>query len=163
MSHILYDQVPSVDLRDFISNNPVPKANFVRTLGDAFQNIGFVAVQHHGLSDVLTESLYSSVKQFFALPESIKLKYELEDMGGQRGYTAKGKEHAKGRKVGDLKEFYHVGQEISPADRSTLGYPQNIFPQEVPEFKTATVEAFRILESAGTTDTQSDRSLFRNR
>ena len=149
MSEILYDEIPSVDLKDFTSGNAICKQNFVETLGDAFQNIGFVAVKNHGLSDRLTESLYKSVKQFFALPEATKLTYEIEGFAGQRGYTSKGKEHAKGRTVGDLKEFYHVGQEITEADRISLGYPNNIFPEELPEFKIATLEAYRTLEEAG--------------
>ncbi len=149
MSEILYDEVPSIDLNDFTANNPERKQKFVQTLGEAYQNIGFVAVKNHGLSEELTASLYSAVEQFFALPETIKLNYQIKGLGGQRGYTAKGKEHAKGRNVGDLKEFYHVGQEIAAADRSSLGYPANIFPQEVPEFATATVEAYRTLETAG--------------
>ena len=149
MSNILYAEVPAVDLSDFTLGNPVQKQNFVQTLGDAYQNIGFVAVKNHGLSDELTKSLYRSVKQFFALPEATKLTYEVEGLSGQRGYTAKGKEHAKGRNVGDLKEFYHIGQEISAADLARLEYPPNIFPKEVPEFEAATVEAYRTLEATG--------------
>ena len=149
MSAILYDEVPSVDLADFTSNDPVVKENFVQTLGNAYKNIGFVAVKNHGLSDKSTENLYSAVKEFFALPEATKQQYEIANLGGQRGYTSKGKEHAKGRTVGDLKEFYHIGQEITQAERVTLGYPQNIFPSEVPKFKSATLEAYSILEEAG--------------
>ena len=149
MSNIVYDEVPSIDLSDFISNDPIRKQKFVKDLGEAFNNIGFVAVKNHGLSDELAASLYNSIKQFFALPEATKLKYEVEDLGGQRGYTAKGKEHAKGRSIGDLKEFYHIGQEIAEVDAVRLGYPQNIFPQEVPEFEAATVAAYRTLETAG--------------
>ena len=149
MSDILYEEIPSVDLNDFISDDPARKQKFVQTLGNAYQNIGFVAVKNHGLSDELSARLYYSVKQFFALPETTKLAYQLEGLGGQRGYTAKGKEHAKGTNIGDLKEFYHVGQDISAADLDRLEYPQNIFPQEVPEFKAATVEAFRTLEATG--------------
>ena len=148
MSNILYDEIPSVDLNDFRSRDFQRKQSFVQNLGEAYQNIGFVAVKNHGLSDELTANLYESIKQFFDLPEDIKLKYEVANLGGQRGYTAKGKEHAKGRTVGDLKEFYHVGQELA-SKRSALGYPSNIFPQEVPDFAPATIEAFRILETAG--------------
>ena len=86
---------------------------------------------------------------FFALPEKTKLQYELTSMGGQRGYTAKGREHAKGRNVGDLKEFYHVGQEIADLGQANLDYPQNCFPKEVPEFATTTTTAYKILEAAG--------------
>jgi isopenicillin N synthase-like dioxygenase len=149
MSDILYDEIPAVDLKDFTANNPSRKQHFVETLGNAYQNIGFVAVKNHGLSSSLTESLYAAVKQFFALPEAIKLTYQIENLGGQRGYTAKGKEHAKGRNIGDLKEFYHIGQEIADAERSSLGYPPNIFPLEVSEFAPTTIEAYRILEAAG--------------
>jgi len=148
MNSILYDEVPSIDLGDFTSNDPKRQAKFVQSLGEAYQNIGFVAVKNHGLADQLTASLYDSVKQFFNLSETTKLKYEIKNLGGQRGYTAKGKEHAKGRSVGDLKEFYHVGQEVS-ANKESLGYPANIFPQEVPEFSKSTVEAFQTLETAG--------------
>ncbi|MGL5792843.1 MAG: isopenicillin N synthase family dioxygenase [Waterburya sp.] len=149
MKNILYDEIPAVDLKDFTANDPIRKQHFVKTLGNAYQNIGFVAVKNHGLSSTLTESLYAAVKQFFSLPEATKLTYQIEGFSGQRGYTAKGKEHAKGRSMGDLKEFYHVGQEITETDRSILGYPPNIFPQEVPEFATTTIEVYRILEAAG--------------
>ncbi|MEM6613887.1 MAG: 2-oxoglutarate and iron-dependent oxygenase domain-containing protein [Cyanobacteria bacterium P01_C01_bin.72] len=149
MSDILFDDIPAVDLNDFTSGDYRQKQNFVQTLGNAFENIGFVAVKNHGLSDTVTEDLYRSVKEFFALPETVKLNYEIAGIGGQRGYTAKGKEHAKGRRVGDLKEFYHIGQEIADIELKKLGYPANIFPVEVPEFATATVAAYRTLEAAG--------------
>lgn len=149
MSDILYDEIPAVDLNDFVSKDPIRKQRFVQTLGAAFNNIGFVAVKNHGLSNELTASLYQSVKQFFALPEATKLNYEIENLGGQRGYTAKGKEHAKGRNIGDLKEFYHVGQEIDRDRNSNLNYPKNVFPQEVPQFASATLETYRTLEAAG--------------
>jgi isopenicillin N synthase-like dioxygenase len=149
MSDILFKEIPAVDLLDFTSDNSQIKNNFVQTLGDGFKNIGFVAVKNHGLSDALTENLYQSVQQFFALPEATKLTYEVPGIGGQRGYTAKGKEHAKGRSIGDLKEFYHVGQEIAEAELTRLNYPPNIFPSEVPEFAIAAITAYRTLEAAG--------------
>ncbi len=49
------------------------------------------------MTDELTSNLYQVVKQFFALPEKVKLKYEIPGIAGQRRYTGKGKEHAKGR------------------------------------------------------------------
>lgn len=146
---ILYDEVPSLDLADFTGGSKAQKQNFVENLGQTFQDIGFVAIKNHGLSDELTAKLYQSVGEFFALPEAVKLDYELKNLGGQRGYTPKGKEHAKGRDIGDLKEFYHVGQAFSEAECLRLKYPVNVFPTEVPEFEGATIEAFRILEVAG--------------
>jgi isopenicillin N synthase-like dioxygenase len=152
MQEILFDTVPSLDLADFTSGDAAKKKAFVEKLGEAYNNIGFVAIKNHGLSDELTARLYENVMAFFKLPDEVKSRYEIAGLAGQRGYTGKNKEHAKGRNVGDLKEFYHVGQEISnipPSDPVKQEYPENIFPQEVPDFKNVTLEAFRILENTG--------------
>ena len=152
MQEILFDHVPSLDLADFTSGDPVKKQNFVAKLGEAYNNIGFVAIKNHGLSDELTEKLYQAVISFFQQPDEVKSKYEIAGLAGQRGYTGKNKEHAKGRNVGDLKEFYHVGQDIATIPDTDLvkkEYPENIFPQEVPDFQKYTQEAYRILENTG--------------
>jgi isopenicillin N synthase-like dioxygenase len=152
MQEILFDTIPSLDLADFTSGDAAKKKAFVEKLGEAYNNIGFVAIKNHGLSDELTAKLYENVIAFFKLPDEVKSRYEIAGLAGQRGYTGKNKEHAKGRNVGDLKEFYHVGQEISnipPSDPVRQEYPENIFPQEVPDFKNVTLEAFRILENTG--------------
>jgi isopenicillin N synthase-like dioxygenase len=149
---ILFDTIPSLDLADFTSGNPAQKAAFVQKLGEAYQNIGFVAIKNHGLSQDLQDRLYGSIKNFFNLPDTIKSNYEKPEIGFQRGYTGKGKEHAKGRNTGDLKEFYHVGQELSripDSDPIKAEYPPNIWPSELPEFQNDANEAFRTLEIAG--------------
>jgi isopenicillin N synthase-like dioxygenase len=149
MKEILYDAIPSLDLGDFHKGNRESKERFVETLGAAYQNIGFVAIRNHFLTSEMQQRLYDAIKKFFSLPDGVKKKYERVDIAGQRGYTGKGKEHAKGRNTGDLKEFYHIGQE---ADINTLlmeGYPENIWPSEVPEFKPAALDVFRALEKTG--------------
>ncbi|GAB3542703.1 2-oxoglutarate and iron-dependent oxygenase domain-containing protein [Pontibacter brevis] len=149
MSEILFDEVPSLDLADFTSGDAERRARFVNQLSDAYQNIGFIALRNHGLSDELTQRLYAATRAFFALPDEVKQKYEVPELAGQRGYVGKGKEHAKGRNTGDLKEFYHVGQEVTDNDPIKEEYPDNIFPEEVPEFREVTLEAYQKLEAAG--------------
>ncbi len=149
---ILFDEIPSLDLADFTSGTPEQKTAFVKKLGEAYQNIGFVAIKNHGLNKDLQDRLYNSIKEFFALPDEVKSNYEKPEIGYQRGYTGKGKEHAKGRNTGDLKEFYHVGQEldlIPDSDPIKAEYPANLWPKELPAFKTDAIEAFRTLENAG--------------
>lgn len=149
---ILFDEIPSLDLADFTSGTPEQKSAFVKKLGEAYQNIGFVAIKNHGLSKDLQDRLYGSIKSFFSLPDDIKKKYEKPEIGYQRGYTSKGKEHAKGRNTGDLKEFYHVGQELShipDSDPSKSEYPENLWPAEIQGFQEDAVEAFQTLENAG--------------
>jgi isopenicillin N synthase-like dioxygenase len=149
---ILFDQIPSLDLADFTSGTPEQKSEFVKKLGEAYQNIGFVAIKNHGLSQDLQDRLYGSIKAFFALPDEIKATYEKPEIGFQRGYTGKGKEHAKGRNTGDLKEFYHVGQEldlIPASDPIKSEYPENLWPSEITAFKRDALEAYQTLEKAG--------------
>ncbi len=149
---ILFDEIPSLDLAEFTAGTPAQKAEFVQKLGDAYQNIGFVAIKNHGLAKELQDRLYNSIKSFFSLPDEIKTKYEKPEIGFQRGYTGKGKEHAKGRNTGDLKEFYHVGQELSlipDSDPIKSEYPENLWPSEIKQFKNDAIEAYQTLEKAG--------------
>ncbi|MEQ8581104.1 MAG: 2-oxoglutarate and iron-dependent oxygenase domain-containing protein [Marinoscillum sp.] len=146
MNNTLYSEVPSLDLADFTSGDAAAKSKFVNDLGHAYQNIGFVAIKNHGLSDELTQQLYASVQKFFMLPDEVKLRYEKKELAGQRGYISKGREKAKGRNTGDLKEFYHVGQ---PTQNKLDEYPENIWPEEVPEFEALTLQAFNTLQEAG--------------
>lgn len=136
------NSVPSVDLNDFLSNDPVKKQKFVSEIGDAFEQIGFVALKGHFLNDELKDELYSVVKSFFSLNEKVKKQYEIEGGGGQRGYTSFGKETAKGETRADLKEFWHFGQINDPKNQ----YPQNIKVTEIANFNSCGEKVFDCLE-----------------
>ena len=138
--------VPSVDLSDFISEDPKRKQKFINEIGKAFEEIGFVALSGHFLSDELVDSLYAEIKKFFSLPEDIKDGYQIEGIGGQRGYTSFGKEHAKGRKEGDLKEFWHFGQYVEDNPELEKEYPDNVIVKELPKFNQVGKETFKMLE-----------------
>ncbi|MEX0966079.1 MAG: 2-oxoglutarate and iron-dependent oxygenase domain-containing protein [Bacteroidia bacterium] len=141
--------IPSIDLADFTSGDQKLKQAFVDKIGVAYEDVGFVAVKNHFLNPQLAKKLYSQVQHFFSLPAQVKNKYEIEGMAGQRGYTGMGKEHAKGRNVGDLKEFWHFGQEVTDGDPIRKEYPDNISVGELPEFNTAGREAYTALEDTG--------------
>ena len=98
-------RIPQVNLNDYLSGNLSSKERFIKELGQGFSEIGFVAVKGHLLNDKIKNSLYNEVKQFFNLPDTIKSKYIIKGLASQRGFTPFGKEHAKGKNVGDLKEF----------------------------------------------------------
>lgn len=149
MSDVLFDEIPSLDLADFRSTNPEVKARFVAQLGEAYNNIGFVAIRNHGLTEQLRKDLYDIIQRFYALPDEVKQSYERTELAGQRGYTGRGKEHAKGRSTGDLKEFYHVGQMVEGDDPIAKEYPDNVWPTELPEFQEITSKTYKLLEAAG--------------
>lgn len=149
MTETLFDEIPSLDLADFIDGDERKRTQFVQDLGHAYNQIGFVAIRNHFLTDELSNRLYKVVKEFFNLEDATKQQYEISHLAGQRGYVSKGKEHAKGRNTGDLKEFYHIGQEVTDNDPIKSEYPENIWPEEIPEFKEAGLEAYRKLEQTG--------------
>jgi len=142
-------QIPSVDLRDFLSEEPARKQKFVNEIGRAYEDIGFVALKGHFLDDQLVEDLYGEVRNFFNLSLDTKMKYEIPGIGGQRGYISFGKEHAKGRSAGDLKEFWHFGQYISKDSKYASEYPDNVTVNELPNFNSIGNEAYKMLEKTG--------------
>lgn len=146
---MLKSGIPSVDLSDFLSEDPARKQKFIKEIGKAYEEIGFVALRGHFLSSELIENLYASVREFYNLPVEVKDKYHIEGIGGQRGYTAFGKEHAKGRTEGDLKEFWHFGQYVPEAEKANYNYPENVEVTEVPGFNKYGEEAYKQLEKTG--------------
>ena len=144
-----FKNIPSVDLADFTEGNKETKAAFVKKLGKAYEEIGFVAVKNHGLSDVLCNELYAQVKGFFTLSKEEKETYEIEGLAGQRGYVSFGKEHAKNKNEGDLKEFWHFGQTVEDNDPIKEEYPDNVQVNELPEFNAVGREVYQKLEETG--------------
>ncbi|GAB4413572.1 MAG: 2-oxoglutarate and iron-dependent oxygenase domain-containing protein [Bacteroidia bacterium] len=139
--------IPTVDLHDYLHGDSAAQARFVQQLGDSFSHIGFAIVDNHGIPGEVIAGAYAAFQAFFALPEAVKLRYEVPGLAGQRGYTSKGREHAKGRNVGDLKEFFHIGQ--LERDGDTEVYPDNVFPAEVPALEQYGVQLYRSLEATG--------------
>ncbi len=140
------DRIPSVNLSDFVSEDPVRKQKFVDEIGKAYEEIGFVALKGHFLDDTLVDNLYNEVKNFFSLPVETKRKYEIPGIGGQRGYISFGKESAKGKKEGDLKEFWHFGQYVENDPKLEKEYPANVKVEELPEFNKIGKQTYRMLE-----------------
>ena len=140
--------IPSVDLDEFLSGDAARKNDFVQNLGKAYEEIGFVAVKNHGISDDLISDLYKYVQQFFSLPLEQKKQYEIKDLAGQRGYTSFGKEHAKGSEAPDLKEFFQYGQ-TARSDFNEVIYPENVSVNEIKDFDRTLAEAYRAFEKSG--------------
>ena len=140
------NKIPSVNLADFLSDDKSIKEKFINEIGNAYENIGFVALKGHFLDDTLIDNLYSEIKNFFDLPINIKEQYEIPGIGGQRGYVSFGKESAKGKKEGDLKEFWHFGQYVSTDSKYADEYPKNVNVNELSKFNEIGKETYQMLE-----------------
>lgn len=134
--------VPVIDLRDFTSS----RDSFVQELGDAIRHFGFVRVKGHSVNPTITEPAYQKAREFFALSEAQKLKYKIPGGAGQRGYTPYLAESAKDSDLPDLKEFWHVGRELSKEHRLHSVYPENVWPGEIEGFRSAFLDLYASLE-----------------
>ena len=139
-------KVPSINLADFLSDDKNRKQKFINEIGKAYETIGFVALKGHFLDDQLVEDLYTEIKNFFELPVDTKQQYEIPGIGGQRGYVSFGKESAKGKKEGDLKEFWHFGQYVENNPALAAEYPDNVTVNELAKFNEVGKKTYQMLE-----------------
>ena len=141
--------IPRLDLDNYLNGDDAQRKQFSDAIGAAFNETGFVTITNHGLDKALIEKLYADVKALFALPDAVKAKYEIPGLAGQRGYTGKEKETAKGFTKPDLKEFWQIGQMVTDGDNVRDNYPDNIKVNEIPDFNATTITVYKQLEWAG--------------
>ena len=141
--------IPILDLSEFTDGSIESRNAFVKNLGAAFHDIGFVGIINHGIKKELIADFYKEAHQFFLLPEPIKLQAKRPELNGQRGYTSFGTEHAKHSKVADLKEFFQIGQQVPDGDSEKSKYPDNVIVSEPPRFSDLGWELYRAFETTG--------------
>lgn len=139
--------IPVVDLDKFVNGNEKERNEFVKEIGAAFHEVGFVGVRNHGVPQELVDGFYEASKAFFSLPITTKRKYEIPGLAGQRGYTAFGTEKAKQSEVADLKEFYQIGQVNNNEDK--IEYPDNPDVKDIEVFNKYGFELYKGFEKSG--------------
>lgn len=113
-------------------------------LSESFANFGFAMVSDHGIDPDLIARAWRLTRDFFALPEAEKRTWFDPALAGARGYTPFGREIAKGAKVHDLKEFWHIGRDLPAGHPLADSMPPNIWPNQPAEFE----QTFRALYAA---------------
>ncbi len=139
--------IPRFALSEFAAD----KIGFARALGEAFRAFGFVALVDHGVPDAVIEANYHTTRAFFALPDEVKRRYFDPAGGGQGGYTPFGREGAKDRQIGDLKEFWHTGRTLPsghPLGEMIAKTPEVL---EAPGFNANARALYAALDAAGQT------------
>jgi isopenicillin N synthase-like dioxygenase len=156
------NSVPTLELSEFDTH----PEDFVQALGQTYREWGFAGISGHGVDPEIIERALKAAESLFALPEAIKRQYDQHN-GGARGYTPFGKEIALNAKHHDLKEFWHIGREVT-ADNP---YPKQLLPnvwpkelfnskgiyssediysaEEASEFKTSMLALYQALDTVG--------------
>lgn len=144
-------KVPELSLSAYTEGSDKDKRHFISELFMGLKEYGFIILKDHPISEELLSKAYALSKDLFDLPLDIKKRYALHDNGFQRGYTPFGQEHAKDSPVADLKEFWHVGREMSKGHKYENEYPHNIWPREIEEMKAVFTKIYSALEMCGQT------------
>jgi isopenicillin N synthase-like dioxygenase len=123
---------------------------FAADIGASFRSFGFAMVRDHGLDPQLVAEAWRMAREFFALPEAEKRSYNLPGKGGARGYTPFGTEIAKGAKISDLKEFWHVGRDLPPGSPlATDSMPPNVWPARPEGFREVFEPLYAAFDAIG--------------
>ena len=142
-------RVPELSVAAYTNGSPAQRDEFCATLMCGLQRYGFVTLCDHPVSMQLLDAAYRLSAAFFAQPETDKQRY----VGGPRGYVPFRTERAKNRSVPDLKEFWQIGPERSPATLTTGAHDPtdvpNIWPATPAGFKNVFLELFNALQDTG--------------
>jgi isopenicillin N synthase-like dioxygenase len=141
-------RIAVLDLSHYTRGTPAERERFIRAWGEGLVEFGFVSIVNHGVDDALIRRTYADAERLFALPKEAKQRYVIPGGGGQRGYTPFGREHAKNRTVGDLKEFWHVGRDLPAGHTRRSVYGENVWPSEVATFRENSLALFDALDAA---------------
>lgn len=142
--------IPTFDIRRFSHpSSPSERQAFVDALGAAYREWGFAGIRNHGIPQARIDAAYAAFREFFALPVDTKMRYHLAGSGGARGYTPFGVETAKDSNHFDLKEFWHIGRDIADDSQYCDVMPKNLWPDEVPAFRSEGYRLYRDLDALG--------------
>jgi isopenicillin N synthase-like dioxygenase len=126
-------RIPVVDMQDYYDETK--REQFLNTLYGAMTTVGFFAVRNSGVDAAVIQNAYSQAEMFFKQDADYKALSFVKHLNGQRGFVPG--EVAKGNKMKDKKEFYHIGGENGPLP--------NIWPEQ-PGFKKALAGLYDELE-----------------
>ncbi len=143
-------KVPELNLENYVAGTALEQQRFVDEFYNGLVDYGFVVLNPYQFDFNLVDDCYHVFKSFFKLPLETKQKYNIHD-GGKRGYVPRLQEHAKDSKNPDLKEFWHVGREVSEDHHLAQEYPKNLWPSEIPNFKAKSYALYEQLDQTALT------------
>lgn len=142
------DRIEVVDLNEYQRGSAEERAAFVRRLGAGLEQHGFVTVSNHGIPQDELDAAFACIERLFALPLADKERCVVPESLGNRGYVGYGRERAVGASVADLKEFWHVGQEVVRPEHRPY-YAPNAWPEHpsVADFRPRMLALFARFEA----------------
>ncbi len=151
------DAIPIIDLRPYFVGTEADKAALARQVGRALEEIGFLVVSNHGLSEDLIDRAFAAGREFFDLPVAEKGRLAPTDPATPRGYTAFRSKNLA-RTLGhvtppDLREQFYIGP-LEPEPERYRAYPgadrfygANIWPARPTDYRAVFGALYRAMEA----------------
>ncbi len=148
--------IPLIDLAAFSSASEAERSRVVAEVRKALEDIGFLIISGHGVSEELIAKVNQVSLDFFDLPEDKKMQF-CPEKAGSRGYNA-----FKGRSVGiaqnpnigrSLQESFAVGRVDVPDDpffftrEAGHSFAPNIWPDEPSAFEPLMKDYYRAMDN----------------
>jgi isopenicillin N synthase-like dioxygenase len=149
--------VPVVDLGEALAGGRTARMRAAAAIDSACRDIGFFAIDGHGVSALVVDDLRRAAHAFFAQPPAVKLAARHPVAGTNRGYHAAGGEALSAAMDAptppDLKEFFHVGPVDVGADAyytSAEGrqhFTPNVWPVAPADFEHVAIAYYRAMSA----------------
>lgn len=142
--------IPTLDYQQFVSGD---REAFVRDIGHACREIGFLMLQGHPIDRAKIAAVFEAAHTFFALDLAEKNRLSIYNSKHDRGYAPLGSERLDETSgLIDRKEAFNVGLDLSPDDpRVVAGEPfrgVNQWP-DLPAFRATLMSYFDDLWALG--------------
>lgn len=151
------EEVPIIDVSDYIAGKPGADAAVAAALRDAAENVGFFYLKGHGIPDDLFARMNKEARRFFALPLEEKRKIPRVDNVGyveikEAPNAAANISLLKNTKP-SLNESFIIGRERSPDDPDVIAKKMfcslNVWPDNLPGFRETLLEYHTAMEGLG--------------
>lgn len=144
-------EVPLINISSLI-NKTQNYQEVADQIGHACREYGFFYIIGHDVDESLQLNLMNISQKFFALPLETKLKLRMLNGGiAWRGYFPCGGELTSGKP--DMKEGIYFGEELNEENelvkKKTPLHGKNLFPDELPEFRSVVLDYMNSILKVG--------------
>ncbi|MBT6276328.1 MAG: isopenicillin N synthase family oxygenase [Chromatiales bacterium] len=139
--------VPIIDIGASFDGGESAARNIAQTIGNACEDIGFFAIEGHGLDQSLLDIAFSTAADFYAQPQATKDRFRPAQSSAARGYHKLGTKNLA-KTLGynnppDLREQFYIGPIENWAPRfeaypeAAFLYAPNIWPESPISYRAA--------------------------
>lgn len=145
-------RIPLLDIGAYLAGEVGARAALARAVDTTCRDTGFLVIANHGIDPALVEGAFAAANTFFDRPMDRKQQLKIGDLN--IGYLPYGAQIVRTSKVHvntqpNLSESFYIVHDLSADDPRILSgdplYGLNKWPEEMPEFKAATMAYIRAM------------------